>query len=241
MRIIGVLPSRYASTRFPGKPLKLIKGKSLIRRVWERAKQSKFLDEVIVATDDSRIAKEVKKFGGKCVMTSRACKCGTDRLAEVVRKSERNADIVINIQGDEPLIPPILIDALAAELVRDKQLNVATAIYPLIRKNDIVNPNIAKVIVDKKGFAVYFSRSVVPYNRDGGKTAYFKHIGIYAYRKSFLLNYAKWPQTPLEKAEQLEQLRILENGFKIKTVVSISDSMGVDVPSDIKKIERLIA
>ncbi|MFH1369267.1 MAG: 3-deoxy-manno-octulosonate cytidylyltransferase [Elusimicrobiota bacterium] len=240
MRIIGVIPSRYASTRFPGKPLRLIKGKSLIRRVWEQSKKSRYLDDVIVATDDKRIADEVRSFGGTVVMTSRNCKSGTDRLAEVAWKYERSAGIILNIQGDEPLIHPGLIDRIARELARDRRLMIATAVFPLKRQKDIDNPNIAKVVIDKDGFAVYFSRSPIPFNRGRGSVRYFKHIGIYGYRRDFLLKYAKWLQTPLEKAEKLEQLRVIESGEKIMTVIADKDSPGVDVPDDIRKIEKLI-
>ena len=154
MRIVGIIPSRYASSRFPGKPLALIKGKTLIRRVWEQAKKSKLLDEVIVATDDGRIAAEVRSFGGKAAMTSVKCKSGTDRLAEVVRKHEKNAGIIINIQGDEPLIPPSLIDGIVKALLKDKRAGAATASFPLARMDDINNPNIAPNIAPDQGLRV---------------------------------------------------------------------------------------
>jgi 3-deoxy-manno-octulosonate cytidylyltransferase (CMP-KDO synthetase) len=240
MKIYGVIPSRYASSRFPGKPLAVIKGKTLIRRVWEQARKCSMLDGVIVATDDRRIASEVNSFGGRVVMTSSKCKSGTDRLAEVARKHLKNAGIIINIQGDEPLVPPALINALAKTLLKEKRASVATAVYPLKNNDDIRNPNIAKVVFSKDGYALYFSRSTIPFNRDGIKTEYFKHIGIYGYKREFLLRYSGWPQTKLEKTEQLEQLRILENGEKIKVIVSGLDSTGVDLPSDVKKIEKLL-
>lgn len=240
MRIVGVIPSRYASTRFPGKPLAKIKGKSLIRRVCERCMMSRLLDDVIVATDDIRILDEVRSFGGRVVMTSRNCRSGTDRLAEVALKHEKKAGILINIQGDEPLIPPSLIDGIAGALLKDPSAGAATAAFPLFEKEDINNPNIAKVVFDKKGYAVYFSRSAIPYNRDGGRVKYFKHIGIYGYRRDLLLKFSKWPQSAMEKAEQLEQLRIIDNGCKIKVIVSPADSFGVDLPSDVRKIEKLI-
>jgi 3-deoxy-manno-octulosonate cytidylyltransferase (CMP-KDO synthetase) len=240
MKIIGIIPSRYDSSRFPGKPLALIKGKTLIRRVWEQARKCGMLDDVIVATDDERIASEVASFGGKAVMTSGKCKSGTDRLAEVAKKYLKGTDIIINIQVDEPLVPPALINALAKTIKNGKNVSVATAVYPLTRRDDIRNPNIAKVVVSKSGYALFFSRSAIPFNRDGVKAEYFKHIGIYGYKRDFLLRYSRWPQTKLEKTEQLEQLRILENDGKIKVIVSRQDSTGVDLPSDVKKIEKLL-
>lgn len=238
-KTIGIIPSRYKSTRFPGKPLALIKGKSLIERVWRQSKKAKYLDEVYVATDDRRIRKAAESFGAKVIMTSETCKSGTDRLAQAIKKVP-NVQNVINIQGDEPLISPNLIDSLAKELKKGKNVEVVTSAFPLRETKDINNPNIAKVVMDNDNFAIFFSRSTIPYNRDNIKVNYFKHIGIYGYKKNFLLNYAKWKQTELEKAEQLEQLRILQNGRKIKVVVSKKDSLGVDLPGDIKKVERLI-
>ncbi len=239
MKSIGIIPSRFASKRFPGKPLASIKGKTLIERVWLRAKKSA-LNEVVIATDDKRILKAAQAFGAKAVMTKKSCKSGTDRLAEVAGKGESSFEIFINIQGDEPLISPILIDRLKKELDKDKSVRVVTAVYPIRNLEDLENPNIVKVARDKNGFALYFSRSAVPYNRAKKKIKYFKHLGIYGYRKDFLKKFSRMPQAPLEKAEQLEQLRILENGYKIKTVVSPEDSFGVDVPKDIKIIERMI-
>lgn len=241
MKVIGIIPSRYASSRFPGKPLAPIKGKTLIRRVWERASKASALDALYVATDDARIRAEVASFGGKAVMTPESCRSGTDRLAAAARKIGRGADIVVNIQGDEPLIPPALINAVALALKKDAREQVSTAVFPLTDKADIANPNIAKVAVSPDGHALFFSRSAIPFNRDGGRVEYYKHIGIYGYRKAFLFRYARWPQTPLEKAEQLEQLRILESGGRIKAVVSAWDSTGVDLPSDVRKIERQLA
>lgn len=241
IKAIGVIPSRYASTRFPGKPLALIKGKTLIERVWRQAKKSRLLDEVLIATDDRRIADTAQSFGARVVMTSRFARSGTDRLAEVARKRGSPNDIFINIQGDEPLISPRLIDRLVQELRKDKNLLAVTAIVPLTDVREVTSPHVVKTVVDTKGFALYFSRRAVPYNRKRSRVRYFKHLGIYGYRKKFLLLYSSMARTPLERAEELEQLRILENGFKIKMVVSADDSYGVDTPNDIKKIERFLS
>ena len=240
MKIIGVIPARYSSKRFPGKPLAKIKGKYLIQRVFEQVKKCKALDKVIIATDDKRIAKAAENFGACAVMTSKSCKSGTDRIAEIARKLKNNSDIIINIQGDEPLISPSLIDDLARVLVKNPKINMATAAYPLKDVSQIKNSNINKVVFDKNNYALYFSHFSLPYNRDNTKVNYFKHIGIYAYRRGFILKFASWKQTPLEKAENLEQLRALENGEKIKVVISKNDSFGVDTPKDAREIEKML-
>lgn len=240
MRIIGVIPARYGSTRFPGKPLAAIKGVSLIERVWQRASRSKRLDDVIVATDDDRIAEAVHAFGGRVVMTSARCASGTDRLAEVARKEEPLAGIFINIQGDEPLIPPSLIDRLAAGLLKEKSIPAITAAAVMTNRGDIVNPNIVKVVCDCRGRALYFSRSAIPFFRSGKSARYLQHIGIYGYRRSFLLEFAGWPRTVLERTEQLEQLRILEHGYPLQVAVTTYAAHGVDVLEDIASIERLL-
>jgi 3-deoxy-manno-octulosonate cytidylyltransferase (CMP-KDO synthetase) len=240
MQIIGVIPARYDSTRFPGKPLALIKGKSLIERVWRQARKARKLDDIIIATDDDRIQKAAEAFGARVVLTSRTCKCGTDRLAEVARKTPASAGIFINIQGDEPLIPPALIDELAETLRATPGLPAVTAAYPLNDEREYMDPNVVKVVVDEKSHALFFSRSPLPYRRSKGTMTCYKHLGIYGYRRHFLLRFTGWPQTPLEKIEQLEQLRILEKGYRIKVVLSGRDSYGVDVPDDVKKIERLL-
>jgi 3-deoxy-manno-octulosonate cytidylyltransferase (CMP-KDO synthetase) len=240
MRIIGVIPARYGSTRFPGKPLALINGRSLIEWVWRQARKSRELDDVIVATDDQRIADAAGRFGARTVLTSARCTSGTDRMAEVARRAEKKADIFINIQGDEPLIAPSLIDGLALALRRDRSVAAVTAVYPTRETADRENPNVVKVVTDRQGYALYFSRCAVPYPRSGAPVRCFKHLGIYGYRRDFLLRFASWNQTPLEKTECLEQLRILEMGYRIKTVIARRDSFGVDVPGDVKKIERLM-
>jgi len=240
MKAIGIIPSRYASSRFPGKPLAIIKKKTLLERVWLRAKQSRLLDEVVIATDHRKIFDTAKSFGALAVMTSKDLKSGTDRLAEVAAKKGKSFEIFINVQGDEPLISPSLIDRLVTALKRDPSVQMVTAVYPIKKKSEIDDPNVVKAVLDKNGFAIYFSRCPIPYNRLGKKVSYFKHLGIYGYRRKSLRAFSRMAQTPLENAEQLEQLRALENGFRIKAVVSRHDSFGVDVPKDVKKIERMV-
>ncbi|MCL1901551.1 MAG: 3-deoxy-manno-octulosonate cytidylyltransferase, partial [Firmicutes bacterium] len=213
MKTAVIIPSRYASTRFPGKPLALVKGKPLIRHVVERVRKCKKIDFIAVATDDKKIFDAVKSLGYNVFMTPKSCKSGTDRLAFTAKKYLKNYGIFINVQGDEPLIEPSLIDNLAFELKKNKKLEYITAAFPIKKEEDIKNPNIVKVIFDKEGYALYFSRSVIPYNRDNVKNVkYFKHMGIYGYKKDFLINFAKSKPAMLEKAECLEQLRALETG-----------------------------
>lgn len=241
MKTALIIPSRYASTRFPGKPLALINGKPLIQHVIERVKKCKKVELVAVATDDKRIYKAVKDIGGTVFMTPKTCKSGTDRLAFVAKEYLSGYGIFINVQGDEPLIDPSLIDSLAAELKKDRKLEYITAAFPIKKEEDINNPNIVKVVFDKDGYALYFSRFAVPYNRDKIKNVkYFKHMGIYGYKKDFLIGLAKSKPTMLEKAESLEQLRALENGKKIKVIISGRDSVGVDTPEDALKVERFL-
>jgi 3-deoxy-manno-octulosonate cytidylyltransferase (CMP-KDO synthetase) len=229
--IVGIIPARFGSTRLPGKPLIDIDGKPMIQRVYEQAKKSKLLDKVFVATDDKRIFNCVINFGGEAVMTSKKHKTGTDRIYEAVNKLK--ADIIVNIQGDEPFISPSNIDNAIIPLIEDKKLNVSTL---AIKTKKFNNPNIVKVVFDKNNFAIYFSRYAVPFNRENRKIRYYKHIGLYVYRKDFLLKFAKMKQTPLEIAEKLEQLRILENGEKIKVIITNKDSASIDTLEDIKNI-----
>lgn len=242
MKIAGIIPARYASTRFPGKPLADINGKPMIQHVYENASKSKLLNEVIVATDDKRVFNTVEEFGGKAVMTSRRNKSGTDRIGEIARwrNSEINiAEIIVNIQGDEPFINYKNIDKAIEPLIKDKSVNVSTLCYRINSKAEIQNPNIVKVVFNENNFALYFSRSVVPYNRDNSKNIrYFKHIGLYVYRKDYLLKLIKLKPTKLETAEKLEQLRILETGERIKVIETKIDSHSVDTREDLKKIKR---
>ena len=238
MKSICVIPARYSSTRLPGKPLKDICGKPMICRVYERAKLSKSVAEVIVATDDARIFDAVEKNSGRAIMTRADHKTGTDRLAEVAEKFP-DVEVIVNVQGDEPLIEPTLIDELIAEFVKDKNLQMATVATELTDADEMKNPNNVKVVMDKNHDALYFSRSLIPYPRNAGKAKVFKHIGIYAYRRNFLLDYAKMDSTPLEQAESLEQLRALENGFKIRVIKSSCRFIGVDTAEDLKLVNEI--
>ncbi|MBR4904564.1 MAG: 3-deoxy-manno-octulosonate cytidylyltransferase [Selenomonadaceae bacterium] len=238
MKSICVIPARYSSTRLPGKPLKDICGKPMICRVWERASRAKSVAEVIVATDDERILQAVEKNSGRAIMTRADHKTGTDRLAEVAEKFP-DVEVIVNVQGDEPLIEPTLIDELVAEFVADKDLQMATVATELTDADEMNNPNNVKVVLDKYNDALYFSRSLIPYPRNAGKSKVFKHIGIYAYRRNFLLDYAKMEPTPLEKSESLEQLRALENGFKIRVIKSSCRFVGVDTEEDLKLVNEI--
>lgn len=231
-RVICVIPARYGSTRFPGKPLAIINGKTMIRRVYEQAYYAKFIDDVIVATDDKRILDEVWKFGGKAVLTSRKHKSGTDRIVEAIKGI--NCSIVVNIQGDEPFIKPEVIDSAIVPLLKDKNINVSTLAVPIVKQ--IEDPNKVKVVFDSNNFALYFSRSVIPNNsRAGSGVKHYKHLGMYVYRKSFLLKFSRQKQSPLEVAEKLEQLRILSMGEKIKVILTKVDSVSIDTLHDLKK------
>ena len=238
MNAICVIPARYASTRLPGKPLREICGVPMICRVYERAKLSKSVAEVIVATDDERIFTAVEKFSGKAVMTRADHKTGTDRLAEVAEKFP-SVEVIVNVQGDEPLIDAALIDELVSEFVGDENLQMATVAVELKDAAEIQNPNNVKVVFDKNHDALYFSRSQIPYPRNSGVAKTFKHIGIYAYRRDFLLAYAKMQPTPLEQAESLEQLRALENGYKIRVIESGCEFVGVDTEEDLARVNEI--
>ncbi len=240
MKVLCVIPARYASTRLPGKPLSLIAGKPMIQHVYERACQAQMPNEVIVATDNELVEKAVAAFGGKAVMTSPDHPSGTDRLAEVALMYP-DVDVIVNVQGDEPMIPPEVIDNLAKAFENDAELNMAT-MKVVMDEADYNNPAAVKVVTDLNGYALYFSRSLMPYPRnkpDGYKV--YKHVGIYAYRRNFLLKYAALQPTPLEKAESLEQLRALENGYKIKVLESSFKGIGVDTPEDLAAVNELFA
>ena len=235
-RAIIVIPARFASTRLPGKPLADICGKPMVQHVYERAKAAKGVADVIVATDDQRIVDAVQAFGGKAMMTSPDLKSGTDRVAAVARQTD--ADVYLNVQGDEPLIDPKAIES-AIEPFRDASIQMSTLMTKLNDESQYNNPNTVKVVVDKVGYAIYFSRSLIPYPRNV-KTQIYKHLGLYAYRKDFLLKLARWPQTPLELSESLEQLRVLENGHRIKVVETDYDSVSVDTPEDLAHLNQII-
>jgi len=240
--VVGVLPARWGSTRFPGKPLHLIAGKPLIQHVWERCRKCSRLDEILVATDDERIFQTVENFGGKAVMTSPDHPTGTDRIAEALRAMP-NATHIVNIQGDEPLIDPELIDELAAAMTADPSLDMATAANPLDPADPAVNdPNVVKVVTALDGRALYFSRSPLPFFRNAVPgLSVLRHKGIYAYSRSFLERFVSWPPSPLEKAESLEQLRALENGASIKVLLTNEASPGVDTPEQALEIEAILS
>lgn len=235
MIIYGVIPARYNSTRLKGKPLEDINGKTMIQRVYEQAKKSRLLHRVVVATDDKRIFDAVKGFGGKAVMTSRKHKSGTDRIGEAVKGLK--CDIVVNIQGDEPFIPPGNIDMAVRALLDERKVNVSTLAKRFDDEKEIKDSNKVKVVLDNNNFALYFSRSVIPFDRDSNKKRikYYKHIGLYAFRKKYLLKFIGMKHSALEKTEKLEQLRILENGGKIKVVAVRKDSLSVDTNADLKR------
>ena len=235
-----IIPARWASTRFPGKPLVPLRGKPLVQHVWERAGRAKRVGRIIIATDDMRIAEAAFDFGAEVALTSPKHPTGTDRLAEVAKKL-KSASIILNVQGDEPDIAPSTIDRLAEALQDDPKLGMVTAANPLTDPADVQDPNVVKVVTDLAGRALYFSRSVIPHDRDGrGGVKYLRHQGIYGYRRKVLLAFVKWKPTPLEQAERLEQLRALEHGIAIGVIVVRRGSVGVDVPADLAKAERAL-
>jgi 3-deoxy-manno-octulosonate cytidylyltransferase (CMP-KDO synthetase) len=239
-KVTAIIPARWASTRFPGKPLVKLRGKPLMQHVWERTQRAKLVDRVIIATDDMRIAEAAFDFGAEVALTSSKHPTGTDRLAEVAKKL-KSAPLILNVQGDEPDIAPSTIDRLAAALQEDPKLGMVTAANPISAAADIRNPNVVKVVTDLAGRALYFSRSVIPHDRDGsGEIKYLRHQGIYGYRRQVLLDFVKWKPTPLEKAEKLEQLRALEHGVSIGVIVVKRGSVGVDVPADLAKAVRAL-
>jgi 3-deoxy-manno-octulosonate cytidylyltransferase (CMP-KDO synthetase) len=258
MGALVVIPARYGSTRFPGKPLASLQGKPMIRHVYEGAAKASRAEEVVVATDDERIAEAVKRFGGTAVMTSPACRSGTERAAEVGRT--RKAGVIINVQGDEPLVRAEMIDQLAEFLERHAAVPMASLMTPLRDPDQLASPNVVKVVTDRDGFALYFSRAPIPFEREpvwargretggGGPTPHappptplhWKHLGLYGYQRHFLLQFPSLEPTPLEQAEQLEQLRALEHGWRIKLLETAHDSIGVDTPDDLKRVEQLLA
>ena len=239
-KVIGLIPARHASTRFPGKPLADLLGKPMIQHVYERASEARSLERVVVATDDERILRAVTGFGGEAVMTSADHPTGTDRLAEAA--AELDVDVVVNVQGDEPLIEPQVIDAAAAPLIEDPSIPMGTIMSRITEPADLHDPNVVKVAVDRNGFALYFSRALIPYAREKSTSdvAYYYHLGLYVYRKDFLLTYASLPPTPLEQTERLEQLRALEHGYRIKVVQTPHPLASVDTPEDLEHIRRLM-
>jgi 3-deoxy-manno-octulosonate cytidylyltransferase (CMP-KDO synthetase) len=231
-----IIPARYASTRFPGKALAELWGKPLIQHVYERARQARSSERVIVATDDERIARAARGFGAEVAMTSAEHPSGTDRVAEVARGIE--AELIVNVQGDEPLIEPRAIDAAVRPLMADRTIPMGTLCCPVDSVEELANPNVVKVVVDREGFALYFSRLPIPFVRDAGADVRrYRHIGLYAYRREFLLELAGLEPTPLEEAEKLEQLRALEHGHRIKVTRVASAWPGVDTAEELARLE----
>jgi 3-deoxy-manno-octulosonate cytidylyltransferase (CMP-KDO synthetase) len=245
-KIVCIIPARYGSERLPGKVLYKINGKSIIHRVYERAKLcKKYFSEIFIATDDKRIKEECEKFGAKCILTSPFCKSGSDRVAEVAKKID--CEIVVNLQADEPFIPKEAIEKPIIELLKNKKEYIATSLTKIRKKEELYDTNVVKAVIDKNNYALYFSRSLIPYPRiyfsednltKNRKVVFYKHIGIYVFRKAFLLKFASLPFSFLENIEKLEQLRIIENGYKIKTVIVKNDSPSVDSLEDIKRIMK---
>ncbi len=242
MNVICIIPSRYQSTRFAGKPLADLCGKPMIQHVYERVLRARSVSTVAVATDDERIAAAVRRFGGRAVMTSPKHRSGTDRIAEAVAAlGAGENDVVVNVQGDQPLFEPSQIDEVAGPLIADPSLPMATLIYKIVREEEITHPHAVKVVFDHEWFALYFSRSTIPYVRGGGRdVSYYKHHGIYAYRRSFLTVFTRLPEGVLERLEALEQLRALEYGYRIKVVETRHDSVEVDTPDELERVREIL-
>jgi 3-deoxy-manno-octulosonate cytidylyltransferase (CMP-KDO synthetase) len=237
-QVAVIIPARYASTRLPAKPLTLIAGRPLIQHVWARCVRAKGIVRVIVATDDQRIADVAQGFGAEVAMTSPRHRSGTDRIAEVAKKLPRVTHL-INVQGDEPLVDPGVISRLAATMLKDRTVQMITVASRFGPDDDLANPNMVKVVVDRAGDALYFSRSPIPYLRsDGLRPAFLRHQGIYGYTRDFLLQFVRWKPTALELAESLEQLRALENGAKIRVIRTPAASLSVDTPDDVRAVEK---
>ncbi|MBM3249387.1 MAG: 3-deoxy-manno-octulosonate cytidylyltransferase [Candidatus Omnitrophica bacterium] len=241
MNVIGVIPARFSSTRFEGKVLADILGKPMLQHVWERAKQAIALDELIIACDDERVAGVAEGFGAKVAMTAKGHASGTDRICEVINPID--VKIVINIQADEPLVHPAMIDALAGALLDDPEVFMASVMKKIASPDEANDPDVVKVVADKDNFALYFSRAAIPYlarNSQVKEPLYYKHIGLYAYTKDFLFIYRNSPASSLEKAECLEQLRVLEEGFRIKMIETKYETIGVDTPEDLEKVKAYL-
>jgi len=242
MKIVVIIPARYSSTRFEGKPLQPIDGKPMIQRVYESAKMSEIVTDVAVATDDQRIFDAVSKFGGKAIMTGSDNRTGTDRVAEAADKMGLNPDdILVNIQGDQPCVVPQHLDDVVRPFLSEKNVAMSTLAFKIVNQDEITNPKDCKVTFDKKGYAMYFSRSPIPLARDDD-TVFdtYKHLGVYAYTRRFLETFRNLPQGELEAIEKLEQLRVLEHGHRIRVVVTDYDSPEVDLPQDIVRIEKIL-
>jgi 3-deoxy-manno-octulosonate cytidylyltransferase (CMP-KDO synthetase) len=241
MEIIGVIPARYSSSRFEGKVLADILGKPMVQHVWEHARQALLLEDLIIACDDERVANVAKEFGAKVVLTAKGHVSGTDRICEIVNAID--VRVVINIQGDEPLIHPVMIDSVAQTLLEDKSISMATLMTKIKDPDDIADPNVVKVVVDKNNFAMYFSRAPIPHRAENSEVespVYYKHIGLYGYTKDFLFTYKNIPISNLERLERLEQLRVLEEGYRIKVIETKYDTIGVDTPEDLERLKEYL-
>ena len=239
-KAVGIIPARWGSTRFPGKPLHPITGKPLLKHVWERCLRAKSLDLVVIATDDMRIASTAFDWGADVALTSPKHRSGTNRVAEVARKTKRFA-YVINVQGDEPLIDPRLIDKVVEKLQSDRKVGIVTAAHPFKDPADAFSPHQVKVVLDLRGNALYFSRAAIPAPRTDWRSLFLRHQGIYGFRRETLLQFVKWKPSPLERAESLEQLRALENGVKVHVLVTATGSPGIDTPEDATALEQKLA
>jgi len=247
-KVVGMIPARYASTRLPGKVLLSLGGKPMIQWVFERSRSASVLDEVLVATDDRRVADVVKGFGGTAVLTSPDCSSGTERLAEAVQlpgSPAEDSDIVVNIQGDQPFIDPVMIEEGVRPLLDDPELPMATLMHPIQRQDDLADPNVVKVVVDRAGNALYFSRSLLPYPQKEIPHQVYEHVGLYVYRKEFLVGLANMEPTLLEQVEALEQLRVLEHGYKLRCVETRCEDnefsgFSVDTENDLRRGEAML-
>jgi len=246
LNIIAIIPARYASTRLPAKPLIDLCGKPMIQHVYERTKESKLINRVIVATDHDKIMVAVNKFGGEAIMTPPDLQSGSDRIAFAARELH-DADIIVNVQGDEPLIAPEMIDETIKPLIDNPDIQVGTVVKKINSADEISNPNVVKVVLDVNGFAIYFSRSPIPYLRDNVKSdqwhlhnTFYKHFGLYIYRRDLLLKFSSWRESQLERMEKLEQLRIIENGHKIKATITKHDSVPVDTIEDANQVRKIL-
>ncbi len=238
MTACGIIPARFDSQRFKGKVLEKIKGKCMLWHVYNKAREAQLLDNVIIATDSKKIQKEAVNFGAEVIMTSSEAATGTDRIAEVAQSL--SDEVIINIQGDEPLIDPKLIDKLVQTLYDDESLKIVTAVYKCKKSIELESRDVVKVVKDEDDYALYFSRSLIPYPRSADKVNFYKHLGIYAYRRMFLLTFTTLVPLELERTEGLEQLRMLEYGYKIKVVEAENDSIGVDTPEEFEKVKRIM-
>ncbi|MGA3294241.1 MAG: 3-deoxy-manno-octulosonate cytidylyltransferase [Candidatus Acidiferrales bacterium] len=239
--VLAVIPARHASSRFPGKPLTPIAGKPMIQHVVERVRRAKLVSGVVVATDDAGIQSAVESFGGEAILTRADHRTGTDRVAEVA--AHRDAEIYLNVQGDEPLIDPDTMDALVSAMLEDESIPIASPCVAIAQPNDIMDPHITKVVRDFDGNALYFSHAPIPWVRERGDSftaRHWKHIGLYAFRRDALLEFPTLPPGELERVEQLEQLRWLENGYRIRIIETEYDAISVDVPSDVERVEQLL-